>query len=143
MGPVALSRFLGSKIESTGGVECHVHALIIEDDYLIGRSLQDMLGDLGFTRFSFARSEDAAILAATGGETIDLVTADVRLMPGDGIRAAETIRAGKPIPLIFVTAFPEQLEGRLADRLPDVPIVRKPLRPAEVEAAVRQVLAVR
>ena len=118
-----------------------MHALIIEDDYLIGRALQDMLGDLGFTRFSFARSEDAAILAATGGEKLDLVTADVRLMPGDGIRAAETIRAGKPIPLIFVTAYPEQLQERLADRLPDVPIVGKPLRPAEVEAAVRQALA--
>ena len=118
-----------------------MHALIIEDDYLIGRSLEDALGDLGFTRFSFARSEDAAILAATGGETFDLVTADIRLMPGDGVKAAETIRSGKPIPLVFVTAYPEELRDRLADRLAEVPIVRKPVRAVELNAAVHQVLA--
>ena len=61
-----------------------MHAFIIEDDYLIGRSIQDMLTDLGFTAFSFARSEDAAV-AGAAGERFDLITADVRLVPGDGL----------------------------------------------------------
>lgn len=116
-----------------------MHAFIIEDDYLISRSLQDLLGDLGFTAFSFARSEDAAVLAATGAETYDLVTADVRLLPGDGIKAAEAFRAGTP--LVFVTAYAEELADRLAGRLADVPIVQKPVKPAEFEAAVRRALA--
>ena len=117
-----------------------MHAFIIEDDYLISRSLQDLLSDLGFTAFSFARSEDAAVLAATGTETYDLVTADVRLLPGDGIRAAEAFRASARTPLVFVTAYAEELTDRLSGRLADVPIVQKPVKPAEFEAAVRQAL---
>ena len=118
-----------------------MHALIIEDDYLIGRSLQDMLTDLGFTAFSFAKSEDAAILAATGTERFDLVTADVRLLPGDGVKAAEAIRARREIPLVFVTAYAEELSDRIRSDLPGVPIVQKPVKAAEFEAAVRQALA--
>ena len=39
-----------------------MHAFIIEDEYLIGQSLRDMLEPLGFKTFSFARSEDAAVI---------------------------------------------------------------------------------
>src|SRR3954470_9283126 len=116
-----------------------VHAFIIEDDYLISRSIQDMLSDLGFTAFSFARSEDAAVAGATG-EKFDLITADVRLLPGDGVRAVEAIRAGRSTPLIFITGYADELRDRLGDQLPPAPIVQKPIKIAELEAAVREVL---
>jgi DNA-binding response OmpR family regulator len=115
--------------------------LIIEDDYLIGREIQDRLGELGFTRFSFARSEDAAILEATGSESFDLVTADVRLLPGDGVKAAEAIRQAKGTPLIFITAYAEELAERLGGALADVPVLQKPVKAADFEAAVRQALS--
>jgi DNA-binding response OmpR family regulator len=118
-----------------------VHAFIIEDDYLISRSIQDMLSDLGFTAFSFARSEDAAV-AGAAGERFDLITADVRLLPGDGVRAVEAIRAGRGTPLVFITGYAEELRDRLGGRLPPAPIVQKPIKAAELEAAVRQVLPV-
>jgi len=79
-----------------------MHAFIIEDDYLIGQSLQDMLEPLGFKSFSYARSEDAAIMGANA-QKIDLISADVRLLPGDGLRAVETICATRNIPVVFVT----------------------------------------
>ena len=63
-----------------------MHAYIIEDDYLIAQSIQDILSDVGFTRFSFARSEDVAVMGA-GEQTFDLITADARLLPGDGVAA--------------------------------------------------------
>ena len=62
-----------------------MHAFIIEDDYLIAQSLMDMLEPHGFDTFSFARSEDAAVMGANE-QKIDLITADVRLLPGDGVR---------------------------------------------------------
>ena len=37
-------------------------AFIIEDDYLISQAIADMLSELGFSKFGFARSEDAAIM---------------------------------------------------------------------------------
>ena len=83
-----------------------MHAFIIEDEYLIGQSLQDMLSELGFTTFSFARSEDAAVMGANA-QQIDLISADVRLLPGDGANAVEAICSRRDIPVIYITGFAE------------------------------------
>jgi len=112
-----------------------MHAYIIEDDYLISQSIQEMLGDLGFTRFSFARSEDAAILGA-GEQKFDLITADARLLPGDGITAVETICAKRQIPVVYVSGYASDVE----DRVPGAVVVGKPINEAELQAAVRKVL---
>ena len=112
-----------------------MHAFIIEDDYLISESLQDMLERLGFTEFSFARSEDAAVFGATE-QPIDLITADVRLLPGDGLKAVEAICTRRQIPVIFVTGYAEELQ----DRAPDATVIQKPIKEAELAAAVRRTL---
>lgn len=112
-----------------------MHAFIIEDDYLIGQSLQDMLEPLGFTTFSFARSEDAAVFGASE-QRIDLITADVRLLPGDGVRAVEAICEKRHIPVIFVTGYAEELQ----ERAPHATVIQKPIDEQELTAAVRQVL---
>jgi DNA-binding response OmpR family regulator len=112
-----------------------MHAFIIEDDYLLAQSLQDMLEPLGFKTFSFARSEDSAVFGASA-QKIHLITADVRLLPGDGVRAVEAIRARRHIPVVFVTGFAEELQ----DRLPDATVVQKPIDYEELAAAVRRVL---
>ena len=109
-----------------------MHAFIIEDDYLIGQSLQDMLERLGFTEFSFARSEDAAVFGATE-QAIDLISADVRLLPGDGVRAVEAICTSRQIPVIFVTGYAEELQ----DRMPGATVIQKPVKEGELAAAVR------
>jgi DNA-binding NtrC family response regulator len=112
-----------------------MHAFIIEDDYLIGQSLRDMLERLGFTKFSFARSEDAAIMGATE-QQIDLITADVRLLPGDGLNAVEAICAKRQMPVIFITGYADEL----TERAPDAIVVQKPIKSEELEEAVRQAL---
>ena len=112
-----------------------MHAFIIEDDYLIGQSLADMLEKLGFTSFSFARSEDAAVAGATD-QDIDLITADVRLLPGDGVKAVEAICARREIPVVFITGYAEELEGRA----PHGVVVQKPVNESELAAAVGNVL---
>ena len=112
-----------------------MHALIIEDEYLIGQSLSDMLESLGFTNFSFARSEDAAV-AGANERGIDLITADVRLLPGDGVRAVEAICAKHDIPVIFITGYKDEL----LDRAPSATVIQKPVNEEELAAAVRRVL---
>lgn len=109
-----------------------MHAFIIEDDYLISQSIQDMLEQLGFKTFSFARSEDAAVMGASA-QNIDLITADVRLLPGDGVRAVEAICTKRQIPVIFITGFAEELQ----DRAPDATVIQKPVRQDELATAVR------
>lgn len=113
-----------------------MHAFIIEDDYLIGQSLQDMLERLGFDRFSFARSEDAAVLGASDPQ-IDLITADVRLLPGDGLKAVEAICARRDIPVLFITGYADELR----DRAPGATVIQKPVDEQELATAVREAVA--
>ncbi len=115
-----------------------MHAFIIEDDYLISRSIQDMLGELGFTSFSFARSEDAAV-AGANGENFDLITADAHLLPGDGIKAVQTICARRDMPVVFVSGYAADIR----DKVPGAVIVEKPIKQASLEEAVRTVLTQR
>lgn len=112
-----------------------MHVFIIEDEYLIGRSLQDMLEGLGFNKFSFARSEDAAVMGA-GEQSIDLITADVRLLPGDGLNAVKEICRKRDVPVIFITAYAEELQ----DRAPDAIIVQKPVKLDALKEAVREAM---
>jgi two-component system, response regulator PdtaR len=112
-----------------------MRAFIIEDDYLIARSICDMLEPLGFTKFSFARSEDAAVMGAQS-EQIDLITADVRLLPGDGVEAVEAICRDRHIPVLFVTGYTDELK----ERLPSAVFVQKPIKPSMLAAAVANVL---
>jgi two-component system, response regulator PdtaR len=115
-----------------------MHAFIIEDDYLIAQSLCDMLEPLGFDRFSFARSEDAAVMGA-GSQPIDLITADVRLLPGDGVNAVNAICERRDIPVVFITAYADEL----IDRVPDAVVVQKPVKDNELAHAVRKALGSR
>lgn len=114
------------------------HAFIIEDEYLISQSLRDMLEKLGFSRFSFARSEDAAVMGARAEPKIDLITTDVRLLPGDGVSAVQAICRKRDIPVVFITGYANEL----ADRLPDATVVQKPVKQEQLAAAVREVLKV-
>lgn len=130
---------MGVSLLTDGGTlnigEMAMHAFIIEDDYLIGQSLRDMLEPLGFTTFSFARSEDAAIMGARG-QNIDLITADVRLLPGDGVKAVETICKDSHIPVVFITGYADELQ----DRAPTAVVVQKPIDPEHLATAVSNVL---
>lgn len=112
-----------------------MHAFIIEDDYLIAQSLQDMLERQGFDTFSFARSEDAAVMGANA-QNIDLITADVRLLPGDGMKAVEQICAKREIPVVFITAYAEELQ----DRDPNAVVIQKPIKEEELGALVRKMV---
>ena len=112
-----------------------MHAFIIEDEYLIGQSLQDMLERLGFDQFSFARSEDAAVQGA-GDRKIDLITADVRLLPGDGVEAVEAICADRHVPVIFITGYADELKHRA----PDAVVIQKPVKAHELASAVRALI---
>lgn len=115
-----------------------MHAFIIEDDYLIGQALQDMLERHGFTHFSFARSEDAAIMGSNQLQ-IDLITADVRLLPGDGVNAVEAICDKHDVPVVFITGYREELE----ERKPGAIVLQKPVKEDELDAAIRKVLGER
>jgi len=111
-----------------------MHALIIEDETIIALAIEDVLRDSGYTSFDFATSVDAAVSAAAR-RCPDLITADVRLAPGCGIDAIDTICSKQPIPVIFITASPTEVRERCPDRI----VITKPFGAADVTRAVQLV----
>ena len=108
-----------------------MHALIIEDETLIAMAVEDALRDCGVTSVDFACSVETAVEAAKARRP-DLVTTDVRLAPGSGIEAVEAICAMEPVPVIFITGTPADVN----ERHPKAIIVQKPFRPPQIAAAV-------
>ena len=112
-----------------------MHALIIEDEALIGMAIQDALRESGCSSFDFAVSLDEA-LAAAERHCPDIVTADVQLAPGSGIDAVQSICLNKAIPVIFITATGHEVR----ERLPGNIVVAKPFSAEDIKAAVRLVI---
>jgi CheY-like chemotaxis protein len=98
-----------------------MHALIVEDEFLLALDLRDLLQELGFTSFAFAIDEAQAV-AAAGQRRPSLILADYRLARGTGLGAVRAIRRScGTVAVVYVTGNPEQLDGE-AD-----PVVAKPL----------------
>src|SRR3954468_15076204 len=85
-----------------------VRILIVEDDRVVARDIQQQLSRVGYTVVGTTpRGEDAVSLAL---ETrADLVLMDIRLEGGiDGIDAAQQIRERLQIPVIYLTAYADE-----------------------------------
>ncbi len=114
-----------------------MHALIIEDESLIAMSIEQILSDCGFTSFDVASSSEEAIRAAEVRRPA-LITADGQLNPGSGIDAVNAICDRAPVPVIFITATPTEVERRM----PHHPLIVKPFTSGTVIEAVNLVMAI-
>ncbi len=104
---------------------CHV--LIIEDEPLVAMNIEMMLSEIGATSFSFAVTEDEAVIAAHEHPP-QLITSDVRLMDGFGPAAVRRIHEELgPMPVIFITASPHDCD-------PDDPSTTVLVKPVSSEA---------
>ncbi len=120
------------------GFEHHL-ILIIEDEFLIARDLSRIVTQMGHTVCGVVGNAEAAIKIAESQKP-SLLLADLRLADGEfgGVHAAEKITAATDIPVVFVTAYPDQAaSGRFHTSM----IVRKPFHPASVVHAVQQALS--
>ena len=111
------------------------HALIIEDEMLIGMGMQHMLADIGFDSFAFASTASQALEQARLRRP-DLVTADIGLLDGDGIAACQALEAEcGPLPIIYVTGQEGAAEGE------GRAVVAKPFTAADIARAYATVAA--
>ncbi|QIK78665.1 response regulator [Sphingomonas piscis] len=108
-----------------------MHALIIEDDWLIADLIQGGLSDLGYTSFDVARNEDEAVSLAEE-RCPELITADGRLTDGSGVGAVRSICENRQIPVVFITGD----QTPIVKIVPDAIIVDKPFRTDDLKEAV-------
>jgi DNA-binding response OmpR family regulator len=85
-----------------------VHALVIEDQFLIATLIEAELAELGYSSCDIVDTEAAAIEAARVRPP-DIITADDRLTSGTGVSAVQAICAGQIIPVVFIVGDPENL----------------------------------
>jgi CheY-like chemotaxis protein len=112
--------------------------LIIEDEPIISMDVEAMVTELGHRVVGVARTRGEA-LAATQQHLPGLVLADIHL--GDassGLDAVNDILAHQPVPVVFITAYPERLQ--LGARPEPTLLISKPYHSETVKAAISRVL---
>ncbi len=118
--------------------ESSTDVLIIEDEPLISMQLEVLVEDLGHTVFGTASTRTQA-LALVAERRPGLVLADIQLADGSsGIDTVNDILEQFPVPVIFITAFPEKL--LTGDRPEPTYLVTKPFQDATVQAAISQAM---
>ncbi len=112
--------------------------LIIEDEPMIAMDLETIVRDLGHDVTGVAVTRDEAV-AAVHERRPGLVLADIQLADdSSGIDAVKDILAAHPVPVIFITAFPERL--LTGERPEPTFLITKPFQRATVKAAIAQAL---
>jgi two-component system sensor histidine kinase/response regulator len=114
--------------------------LVVEDDRVVARDIEQQLLGMGLTVVGVAaRADDAVALARE--HRPGLVLMDVRLEGGsDGIDAAARIRAEFRIPVIFLTAYADEETLRRASLAEPYGYLVKPFEDSQLRTAIELAL---
>jgi DNA-binding response OmpR family regulator len=111
-------------------------ALIVEDEFLIAEELRERLSRLGFSVIAAVDTAEEGIAIATR-ECPDLVLMDIRLKgEKDGVQAANEIRQQVDVPIVYVTAYSDQLTVDQVKRSEHDGYILKPFHARELQSTV-------
>lgn len=115
--------------------------LIVEDEALIARDLELLLGDQGYHVVGIATTADEAV-AMIRATPPDLVLLDIHLADGsDGIAVAEWLRSHASVPVIFVTAHADPKTVARAQAAGPYSFLLKPFHERQLQITVQLALA--
>jgi CheY-like chemotaxis protein len=116
--------------------------LVVEDDPLVRKTVIAAIEGLGYTTFAATNAAEALALVEEG-KAFDLLFTDI-VMPG-GMNgrelAAEVARRRPGTPVLYTSGYTDNTithDGRLD---PDIALLNKPYRKAELAQKIREVLA--
>ena len=108
-----------------------VHALVIEDQFVIATLIEDELRELGYTSIDIVDREQQAVEVAKL-RCPDLITADDKLTDGSGVVAVQEICANQVIPVVFIVGDPD----KLVPPVPFAAVVPKPFGGTKLRQAI-------
>lgn len=115
--------------------------MIVEDERIFARDLQQQLRSLGYDTSASAASGDEAIALAASRKP-DIVLMDVRIKgPIDGVATAARIREMHDVPVIFLTAHADDSTLLRAKNTGPHGYLLKPIKPAELKTTIEIALA--
>jgi len=128
-------------IEKSGrelAAEIATDVLIIEDEPLIAMDLESLVENLGHRVIGIARTREEAKSIGLQKHP-GLILADIRLADmSSGLDAVNDLLQSLACPVIFITAYPEQL--LTGERPEPAFLITKPFRPGTVAAIISQAL---
>jgi CheY-like chemotaxis protein len=112
--------------------------VIAEDDDDMRRVLCELVSGLG-AQVAEASSGGDLVLLLTDDQPVDLLITDVRMPWMTGFQVALSARnSGFGVPIIIVTAFPDDVIRAQVDNLGGAVLLAKPFRPDELLSLVRE-----
>jgi CheY-like chemotaxis protein len=113
-----------------------VSVLIVEDERIVARDLQQTLNEIGHDAFAIAASGEEAVTIASRRRP-DVALMDVRIRGAfDGIQTARALRSLYDVPVIYLTAHADASIMQRADRTGPIGYLLKPVRAAELKSAL-------
>lgn len=110
--------------------------LVVEDERIVAKDLQQTLSALGYDAFAIASSAEEAI-AKVSARRPDVVLMDIRIRGGrDGIDVADELRTRFGIPVIYLTAHADEGTVERARKTHPYGYLLKPVKAAELRIAL-------
>jgi len=117
-----------------------IKILVVEDESLVARDIQNMLLSLGYEVTDIVSSGERAIEAASAAPP-DLVLMDIVLKGElDGIAAAEKLWEEFSIPVIFLTAYADDTTFQRAKLTKPFGYLLKPFEERELQTTIEMAL---
>ena len=114
--------------------------LIVEDERIVAKDLQQTLNGFGYNAYAIAASAEDAIARASE-RCPDVVLMDIRIEGSlDGIQTAELLKRRFDVPVVFLTAHSDDATLERAKRVDPHGYLIKPLRTAELRSALEMSL---
>jgi DNA-binding NtrC family response regulator len=113
-----------------------LRVLVVEDDFLVAKSLATLLGAMKCEVVGPASTADEALVLIKS-TPIDAALLDIRLSPGTSEPVARALRY-RGCPFVFITGFGNL--GALPDDLRGYRVLHKPVDLAMLESSMREML---
>jgi len=118
------------------------HVLLVDDEDSVRDAMRERLRTWGLQVSVAADAAAARAVFGAASEPIDLVITDQSMPNETGLALACDLRARRPdLPVILYTGYADELTAGLARTAGVRMLLRKPVEPAELRAALEHVLA--
>jgi len=110
--------------------------LVVEDESIVALNLQNRLKNLGYGVVGMAASGEEAVLKC-GATRPDLVLMDIMLQGEmDGVGAAEQIRRNYDVPVVYLTAYADEVTLERAKITEPFGYILKPFEVREIRTTI-------
>lgn len=114
----------------------NTHILIVEDENIVAKDIENTLKRMGYTVTGIASSGEEALKKVTNKQT-NLVLMDIKLKGNmDGIEAAKQIRSNFNIPVVFLTAYSDEETLQRAKATEPYGFILKPFNEDDIHSTI-------